>query len=91
MVKDSTLDPGQGTTPAHTHINGFITEVFDILWSHVERRLAGHQKHCGGGRSPSTSMPPILNTNLISPGKNVFGDICVLADLCTASSTAVPS
>lgn len=28
-----------------THIDGFVAEVLDVLWSHVERRLTGHQKH----------------------------------------------
>lgn len=26
------------------HINGLVTEVFDVLWAHVERRFAGHDK-----------------------------------------------
>lgn len=33
-----------------TYIDGFVAEVFDILWSHVKWRLTRHQKHCNAHR-----------------------------------------
>lgn len=29
----------------NTHINGFITEVLDVLRAHVQGRFARHQEH----------------------------------------------
>lgn len=36
---------GGGREAGNTHINGFVTEILDVLRAHVEGGLAGHQKH----------------------------------------------
>lgn len=48
LQTDSDLGAGLQTDSAWeggvTHIDGFVAEVFDVLRSHVEGGLTGHQK-----------------------------------------------